>query len=110
MKKTWVGILTAAIVLSAGAAGVVTAAPGYGANFVDIDGDGICDYAGNACRNIRANGQGGYGCRGAGQNRGGNESKYGANFVDTNGNGICDHFEERQENGQGNGFHGGRNR
>ncbi len=110
MKKTLTGILTAVVVLSAGAVSVLAAAPGYGPNYVDTDGDGICDYAGNACRNICADYQGVLGCRGAGQNCGWNEIKYGRNYVDTNGNGICDHFEERQENGQGNGFHGGHNR
>lgn len=63
IKKAAVGVLAAAMVLSTGVATAFAAGPGCGRNFVDADGDGICDYAG---------------C--------------GRNFIDADGDGVCDNY------------------
>ncbi|MCI8550146.1 MAG: hypothetical protein HFI68_06090 [Lachnospiraceae bacterium] len=52
------------------------AAAGCGRHYVDADGDGICDYAGNGCPRVD-----GTGTRGT----------CGGNFVDVDGDGICDY-------------------
>ena len=56
-----------------------------GANFVDKDGDGICDNVGTRMGRGRGNGKG---LGGAAQ---------GANFVDKDGDGICDNFQQAQK-------------
>ena len=58
MKKAFLGVLAATIVLSAGTTTAFAAGPGTGCNYVDANGDGICDYAGSACAYIDANGDG----------------------------------------------------
>ena len=63
MKKLMAGILTAAVVLSVGAASAFAAGHGQGRYFVDENGDGICDNQGSGC---------------------------GRYFVDENGDGVCD--------------------
>ena len=52
------GILAAALALALCVSGALAAGPGLGRNFVDTDGDGVCDRctAGTAC------GQDGHGC------------------------------------------------
>ena len=62
-----------------------------GQNFVDADGDGVCDNLGTG------RGQGGQG----------------QNFVDADGDGVCDRYgmgQGRRGAGNGQGFRGGRNR
>ena len=59
---------------------------GAGCGFVDEDGDGVCDYY---------NGQGAY-CQGIGQG-----------YVDENGDGVCDNYQYRGCGRQG-GRRGGR--
>ncbi len=61
-----------------------------GANFVDEDGDGLCDLAGSGQR---------FGPRGQGGN-----GSCGADFVDEDGDGLCDLAATGQV---GNGFRGG---
>ncbi len=50
MKKAAAGILTAAVILSAGATSALAAGHGRGRNFTDTNGDGICDHAASSCR------------------------------------------------------------
>ena len=49
MKKTTVGILTSIIVVSAGTASVFAAGQAKGRNFIDVDGNGICNNAKVVC-------------------------------------------------------------
>ena len=59
MKKALLGVLSTVIILSVCATTAFAAGPRFGRNFVDADGDGICDNYGS--------GQG----RGCGYGRGG---------------------------------------
>ena len=77
MKRTLIGILAGIVVLSLGTAGALAAGPGCERNFVDVNGDGICDDAGTFCR-----------------------------YVDSDGDGICDHAHSHGM-GHGCGFRGG---
>ena len=76
MKKLFAGVLAAALALSVLTASAF-AAPG--ANYVDADGDGVCDYFG----------QGG---------------RY---YVDADGDGVCDNYNGGARGGAGRG-RGGR--
>lgn len=76
--------------------------PPTGTNFVDADGDGICDLAGtanaysygNACQSAYGTGSGlGIGSRGTAGRLGQGSfaaNRYQTNFVDADGDGICD--------------------
>lgn len=90
MKKVFLGVLTAALVLSLGTTSAFACYHGgcgsyagspCGVNFVDADGDGICDN-----------------CSGAG---------CGVNYVDADGDGVCDNYAAA---GQGRGCGRGRGR
>ena len=49
MKKTFVSLAALTLALSVCASGAMAAGMGRGANFVDADGDGVCDnYAAGA--------------------------------------------------------------
>lgn len=63
---------------------------GQGPNYVDANGDGICDWA----QNRRAWDQ---------TTRG----QYGQ-WVDANGDGVCDNYGTRPQDGTGRGYRGGR--
>lgn len=115
MKKTLVGILMAAMVLSVGATSAFAAGRGCGrghghgrnhvnvtasgaggnytgaCNFVDADNDGICDN----CNTYHGNCPSGSGC--------------GQNYVDADGDGVCDNYASGGQ-GQGRGRGCGRNR
>lgn len=117
IKKAVIGVLAAVVIMSVGAISVFAVGPGRGQgsrqNYVDNDGDGVCDnYTGSVQVSkqeealeteqvpeqevIVENGQG----TGRGQN-----------FVDNDGDGICDNYAGGgQGNGQGNRFRGGRGR
>lgn len=58
MKKTVIGILAPIIALFLVTTSVLAAGNGNGKNYVDSDGDGVCD---NRYGNSRGNGMGG--CR-----------------------------------------------
>ena len=58
MKKLRIGILAAAMVLAVGTTSAFAAGPGRGLRYVDANGDGICDNAGQYCRYVDANGDG----------------------------------------------------
>ena len=78
MKKILMGTAIAALVLTVGVTGAFAAG---GQNYVDANGDGICDNRGNYCR-----------------------------FVDTDGDGVCDYHGTSCRYGggyRGHGCHGG---
>lgn len=93
MKRTVVGILTAVVVLGAGTVGVLAAGTGARHNGLG-NGTGICIHSENECNYVDNNGDGI--CDniegGTGQN---NVNR--VNYVDENGDGICDN----QETGSG---------
>lgn len=66
MGNVFLATITA---LSLGTTSVVATGSGAGCHYVDANGDGVCDYAGNTC-----------------------------SYVDTDGDGICDNYQSYQEN------------
>ena len=80
MKKILVVTLAVIMMMSIGTIGAFAMGYGGGRNYVDADGDGICDNAGN-----------------------------GRGYVDADGDGICDNAQYRETN-HGCGFRGGRNK
>lgn len=79
---------------------------GCGAGYVDADGDGVCDnYDGSSNGYGNGCGYGNGACSGNGS---------GAGYVDSDSNGVCDNYENRTcpQDGTGNqyGGHHGRNR
>lgn len=64
MKRVLTGIVATALVLSLGVTSAFAAGWGHGLNYVDADGDGVCDN-----------------CTGGG--------RY---FVDADGDGVCDNY------------------
>lgn len=91
MKKLLTGIAVIALVVSIGSTSALAAGRGCGRNFVDSDGNGVCDnYDSNGCGNgagfVDADGDGvcdNYGSNGCGN---------GAGYVDADGDGVCDNF------------------
>ena len=80
MKKTLSGFFGTAVVLSLCATTVFAAGPGCGRNFVDANGDGVCDNVGTGvCAYVDADGDGFCDTCGIG-------------FVDADGDGICDYI------------------
>lgn len=112
MKKAFVGILaaTAAVIIGTTSAFAAAQGTGYRRNFVDADGDGICDNAGRGeagCGRYFVDADGDGICDNAG--RGG--AGCGRYFIDADGDGVCDNYGNAgQGRGRGNGFRGGRNR
>ena len=84
MKKI-AATLTIALILSVFSTAVTAAGPGNGRNYVDADGNGVCDNAGSN----------GNGC--------GRRSGCGKGYVDADGNGICDNADSNG-NGCGKGY------
>lgn len=74
MKKI-AATLTIALILSVFSTAVTAAGPGNGRNYVDADGNGVCDNAGSN----------GNGC--------GRRSGCGKGYADADGNGVCDNAE-----------------
>ena len=111
MKSTFWGVLSLALALSTGTAGVFGAGAGMvrhgaetdigvydnavayqgcGQNYTDTDGDGVCDNAGEYSEGCTLQG----GC--------------GQNYVDTDGDGVCDNYAVKTRGcRRGNGFRGG---
>lgn len=95
MKKILMGTAVTALVLTVG---VTSAFAAGGRNYVDVNGDGVCDNWGSYYRFVDANGDGvcdyqGTNCR----------------FVDANGDGVCDYQGTNCRYGGGYGGRGGRN-
>lgn len=65
----------------------------HGENYVDNDGDGICDNAGSQAK-CKCNGEG-HKCRA--KNAAGNDSQKGPGYVDEDGNEKCDNLEKNQD-------------
>ena len=78
MKKMVMGTISAALVLSMAVTGAFAAGHGHGRNFVDANGDGLCDNYGTGT------GRGQY-------------------FVDANGDGVCDNYGTGPGCGRGQG-------
>lgn len=82
MKKIAAGIAAAALILTLSTASAFAAGRGYRGNFLDENGDGICDNRGTAL------------C----------EGRSGCSFTDENGDGICDNYSKencRRNDGAG---------
>ena len=96
MKKIWIGILTAALAVVL----CTTGAFAIRGNYVDADGDGICDNRGTGGGNyVDADGDGICDNRGTG----------GGNYVDADGDGICDNRGAGGGAWRGRGYWAGRN-
>ena len=102
MKKMVMGAIRAALVLSMAVTGAFAAGydNGRGRNFVDANGDGVCDNYGTGTGRgqyfVDANGDGVCDNYGTGCGRG----QY---FVDANGDGVCDNYGTGCGRGQGRG-------
>lgn len=92
MKKMRIVALSAAVVLTLG---ITTAFAAGGRNYVDANGDGVCDNygTGRGAYYVDADGDG------VCDNRGAN-----CLYVDADGDGVCDNYGT----GLGGGHHGGR--
>ena len=114
MKKLWMGLAAAALVMSLCVTGALAAGrhglryanadgvcgswgAGCGFNFTDADGDGICNYRNTSCGGFVDTDGDGF-CDNCG-------THCGVNYVDVNGDGICDLYNVGQSGGHG-GHHG----
>lgn len=85
MGNVFLATITA---LSLGITTAVAAGSNAGCHYIDADGNGVCDYAGNACSYVDADGDGI--CDYAGN---------ACSYVDADGDGVCDNYQERCGNG-----------
>lgn len=96
--KRFVRILTMALIFSVGSTTVIAAKSQQRRNYVDEDGDGVCDNYGsnqNGCGNRSGRG---------------NRSGCGKGYVDEDGDGVCDNYSSDQNgcaNRYGQGNHSG---
>lgn len=82
MKRVLTGIVATALVLSLGVTTAFAAGWGHGRNYVDADGDGVCDYYAGGRYFVDADGDGICdNCDGTGWH-----------YVDTDGDGVCDYY------------------
>lgn len=90
VQKTVVGVLTAAVVLSVGAVSVFAAGAGNKQNYVDSNGDSICDNAAANCACADADNDSV--CDNCGKYLSKNVSvdTTGKNYADADGDGVCD--------------------
>ena len=112
MRKIFLSGLGMVVALSMCTTTAFAAGSGIRRNFIDTDGDGICDNINSVCIYADENGI----CEVCGITRIG----CGRNFVDADGDGICDNYligqnlrcgyGRNSQYGRGNGFQGGRNR
>lgn len=109
MKRALLGVLATVVVLSAGVT-TFAAGPRGGRNFVDKNGDGICDNANSVCIYVDEDGDGICDNCGIQHWCGMTGTGCGKNFVDADGDGICDNYVSGQGGGCGRGFRGGRGR
>ena len=93
MRKTFVGVITAAMVLSIGATSVFAVGSGTGRNYVDADGDGVCDRADRVCSYVDADNDGICDNRGACQASETAGARHGRQFIDADGDGVCDNTD-----------------
>lgn len=106
IKKAAVGALTVVMVLSIGGISAFATENEYGRNFVDVDGDGICDN-----RDVERVSCKEYGrdfvdadedgiCDNCNVERV-SHKECGRNFEDVNGNDVCDKYDQRHETRHG---------
>lgn len=95
MKKLLTNITVLALVFSIGSADALAANANNtrGRNFIDADGDGICDYCDTYCEFVDADGDGICDNYGSGKCRTGRGR--GRNFIDADGDGICDNAKKK---------------
>jgi hypothetical protein len=74
-----------------------------GRNFVDANGDGICDHRQSAGPRGRTSGA----RRGFGPGDGTGNRGVGPNFVDADGDGVCDYYQSGARRGRTGGAQGG---
>ena len=96
MKRIFVRASAAAAVLAVVVTTALAAGPGVGRYALDMDGDGLCDYAGQFCRYTDGDGDGL--CDYAGQH---------CHYTDADGDGLCDACGGICQ-AEGAGFSGGR--
>lgn len=96
MKKTVIGILAAAVVMSIGVVSAFAGGHGRGSRYTDANNDGVCDYAKSICQYIDADGDDI--CDNCDKERE-HKTHYGRYFADDDHDGACDHYGTRQ--GQG---------
>ena len=98
MKKMVIGTISAALVLSMAVTGAFAAGHGngHGRNFVDANGDGVCDNYGTGRGQYFVDADGDGVCDNYGTGRG----QY---FVDADGDGVCDNYGTGCGHGQGHG-------
>ncbi|WP_308753772.1 hypothetical protein [uncultured Anaerotruncus sp.] len=114
MKKTLTGLLAMVLLLSITTTAAFAAGRGQGRNYVDADGDGICDRADGICNFVDADGDGvcDYRTDGTGTTY---SQKF---FIDADNDGVCDNYASKTPPrdgtgrgwGQGRGCRGGRGR
>lgn len=106
MRKVFLGVLAAVIMLSAGADTAFAAGPRGGRCFVDADGDGICDVCG-ANYGSCLTGEGTAFADADGDGICDNCGLYhwcgmgGGNYIDADGDGVCDNYVSGQFRGRG---------
>ncbi|MCI8454832.1 MAG: hypothetical protein HFE84_09495 [Lachnospiraceae bacterium] len=110
MTKALAGILTAATVLSIGITTAFAACPGAGRNFVDADGNGVCDNYESICSYVDTDNDGICDNCGACHGNCPSQNESGRSYMDVDGDGICDNYTAGRARGRGNGFRGGCNR
>ena len=105
MRKTFVGVITAVMVLSIGATSAFAVGSGTGRNYADADGDGVCD---RVCSYVDTDNDGVCDNRDACSASAIAGTGHGRHFVDADGDGVCDHHaaghgggRERRNNRQG---------
>lgn len=121
MKKTLMGILIGLVILAVGVTSAFAAGPGgrhHGGNYagtgtgtgvcqyVDANGDGICDNcnaAHTSCGRYYTDANGDGIC----DNCGTTTCGQGGSYVDSNGDGVCDNYTGSQGGHHGSGLWGG---
>ncbi len=97
MRKTILGLLTAATILSAGTATAFAAVPETGCSFIDADGDGICDHYADTDNDGTCD-----------HYTDADNDEICGHCADADNDRTCDHSPVRQGRGCRNGVRGGR--
>jgi len=88
MKKLLTGVVVMTLVILVGGTVAFATGSARGRNFIDINGDGVCDDCNNFCQFVDADGDGI--CDNYGIGRCGIGVGHGTGYVDADGDGICD--------------------
>lgn len=111
MKKTIFGILTAALLLTAGTVSVFAGGHGCGRNYAAAGRGTACTYTAASCHYTDTDGDGI--CDHCGREQGVCRNNCGRYYTDADGDGVCDNYDggcRGVGRGNGRGCHGGRNR